>query len=201
MTITFTAQPMEKPKDLSLVADMVWNYFQINCGGWAAVQTSTDEIILTDEGCSLTDGVCFIFCGTEDFLLWLEAEGEEHLLDDPEGFLEVSGLIDKRLLSFGVVHAVINAINTAAKIEEETPAPGQEEHGLPYDELLRLERSGYHTVEVEEKSTGKTGVARSVVRNCAAVEVCYGADDGSEDDVVSPDYFNRRFIITAAIAK
>lgn len=122
MAITLTATAMPKPDNLSILADMSWRYFQINCGGWAAAQTAADEIILTDEGCSLTDGGCFIFFGYNDFLHWLEAEGQEHLVDDAESFLIASGMIDKRILSHDVAIASVAAIQAAIRNEEENRA-------------------------------------------------------------------------------
>ena len=101
---------------------MSWRYFQINCGGWVAAQTSSEEIVLTDEGCSLTDGGCFIFFGYDDFLHWLEVEGQEHLEDDAESFLTASGMIDKRILSNDVASAAVAAIRRLVKMEEEERA-------------------------------------------------------------------------------
>lgn len=54
-----------------------------------------------------------------------------------------------------------------------------------------------HTIEIMEKGTGKEGVANT----CAeGVALFYGADDGSNDKVVSPETFSREFVITAMIA-
>ena len=65
-----------------------------------------------------------------------------------------------------------------------------------YEKLVLAEAS-CHTVEIREKATGKEGVANT----CASgVEVWYGADDGSDDKVVSPEDFSRDFEITARIS-
>ena len=64
-----------------------------------------------------------------------------------------------------------------------------------YAKLVLAEQS-CHTIEIREKDTGKEGVANS----CAdGVELFYGADDGSDDKVVSVEEFNRDFEITAMI--
>ena len=64
-----------------------------------------------------------------------------------------------------------------------------------YAKLILAEQS-CHTIEIREKATGKEGVANS----CAeGVELFYGADDGSDDKVVSPEEFNRNFEVIAMI--
>ena len=55
---------------------------------------------------------------------------------------------------------------------------------------------GAHTVEIRERETGKEGVAVSGLRG---ILVNYGADDGSDDKTVSPDEFDRDFIVTSII--
>ena len=65
-----------------------------------------------------------------------------------------------------------------------------------YAKLILAEQS-CHTIEIREKATGKEGVANS----CAeGVELFYGADDGSDDKIVSIEDFNRDFEITAMIS-
>lgn len=64
-----------------------------------------------------------------------------------------------------------------------------------YRKLVAAERIA-HTVEIMERQTGKKGVANT----CAGgVALFYGADDGSDDKIISPRRFNRDFKITAAI--
>lgn len=65
-----------------------------------------------------------------------------------------------------------------------------------YGKLVTAEKT-CHTIEVREKVTGKTGVANT---HPDGVAVFYGADDGSDDKVVSVDDFNRDFEITCMIA-
>lgn len=62
--------------------------------------------------------------------------------------------------------------------------------------LLYAERNHAHTVEIREKSTGKTGVAMTTPNG---IRLNYGADDGSDDKTVTPENFNRDFIITAVL--
>ena len=64
-----------------------------------------------------------------------------------------------------------------------------------YAKLVLAEQS-CHTIEIREKDTGKEGVANSCEDG---VELFYGADDGSDDKVVSAEEFNRDFEITAMI--
>lgn len=64
-------------------------------------------------------------------------------------------------------------------------------------EKLMLAEASCHTIEIREKATGKEGVANTCARG---VEVWYGADDGSDDKVISPEEFNQNFEITASIS-
>lgn len=64
-----------------------------------------------------------------------------------------------------------------------------------YQKLIRAEQIA-HTVEIVEPQTGKLGV----VNTCPlGVAVYYGAIDGSDDTILTPQEFNQRFRITAAI--
>ena len=64
-----------------------------------------------------------------------------------------------------------------------------------YAKLMLMEPT-CHTIEIREKATGKEGVANSCKDG---VELFYGADDGSDDKVVSPEVFNREFEIIAIV--
>ena len=64
-----------------------------------------------------------------------------------------------------------------------------------YAKLVLAEQT-CHTIEIREKATGKEGVANSCTEG---VEVFYGADDGSDDKVISPDVFSEEFEIIAMI--
>jgi len=61
---------------------------------------------------------------------------------------------------------------------------------------LILAEQGFRIIEIREKATGKEGVANS----CAeGVQLFYGAEDGSDDKVVSPETFSRDYEILAMI--
>ena len=65
-----------------------------------------------------------------------------------------------------------------------------------YEKLVLAEQT-CHTIEIREKATGKEGVANTCE---SGVELWYGADDGSDDKVVSPEEFSHDFEITARIS-
>lgn len=67
-----------------------------------------------------------------------------------------------------------------------------------YEQLLEAESNKADTVEIREISTGKEGIAST----CAdgTVFVFYGADDGSDDKVISADEFSSQFEVTNIIA-
>jgi len=65
-----------------------------------------------------------------------------------------------------------------------------------YEKLVMAEQT-CHTIEIREKATGKEGVANTCEKG---VELWYGADDGSDDKVVSLEEFSRDFEITARIS-
>ena len=64
-----------------------------------------------------------------------------------------------------------------------------------YEQLVAAEPH-CHTIEIIEPSTGKEGVANTTPDGVA---VFYGAEDGSDDTVISADEFSARFEITAMI--
>ena len=66
----------------------------------------------------------------------------------------------------------------------------------PYSTLVSAEQT-CHTIEIREVAKGKTGVANT---QGDMVAVFYGADDGSDDKVITAEQFNRLFEITACIA-
>ena len=72
-----------------------------------------------------------------------------------------------------------------------------------YSRLVSAEQT-CHTIEIREVATGKTGVANSVRDEANTqgdkVAVFYGADDGSDDKVITAEQFNRLFEITACIS-
>ena len=64
-----------------------------------------------------------------------------------------------------------------------------------YETLIEAEKTA-HTIEIREISTGKEGMANTCEDGIA---VYYGADDGSDDTIISPEEFSKRFEITAII--
>ena len=184
MNITFTASPLPKPEDMSVKARLAWDYFQFNNGGWLVVETADGSVVATDEGGNISESG-FVCPDLDSFVDYLEEVADERIKDGDTNFL--SAWINPALLNTEVAEAAFKILS-AAEVQEPKLSP--------YDELRYDEFSGCHTIEVEETATGKAGVARSVP---GGVQVCYGADDGSDDGVVSVDYFNRRFVITAAI--
>ena len=66
----------------------------------------------------------------------------------------------------------------------------------PYSTLVSVEQT-CHTIEIREIATGKEGVANTAGD---MVAVFYGADDGSDDKVITAEQFNREFEITACIS-
>ncbi len=64
-----------------------------------------------------------------------------------------------------------------------------------YAKLVQAERTA-HKIEVRERSTGKSGVANTYGSGVADF---FGADDGSEDKVVTPEAFSDEFEITAIV--
>ena len=67
----------------------------------------------------------------------------------------------------------------------------------PYSRLILAEQT-CHTIEVRLKATGEEGVAGS--QDPDRVAVFYGADDGSDDKVITAEEFNRDWEITACIS-
>ena len=69
-----------------------------------------------------------------------------------------------------------------------------------YQKLLLAEALAFNqfdlTAEVEEITTGKTGVANIKDPGKLLVAVFYGDDDGADDKVISLEEFNEEFRIT-----
>ena len=68
----------------------------------------------------------------------------------------------------------------------------------PSEILIQAERESCDTVEIKEVSTGKVGVANRYGLG-GGIAVFYGAEDGSDDDVISVEDFDARFEITHVI--
>ena len=74
-----------------------------------------------------------------------------------------------------------------------------EKNAAPETEYQRLiaAEAVAETIEIRERTTGKTGVANST--RDGRVAVFYGNPDGSDDTVLTPEVFSERFEITAII--
>lgn len=109
MNITFTAKQMEKPEDMSLKAQIAWDYFGFGTGGWCCTQTQDGAVIVTDEA-GVLDESGLAFPDDVAFLDWLEETADEHLADDSADFLDASGWAKKPLLWHDVIAAIKNRI-------------------------------------------------------------------------------------------
>lgn len=68
-----------------------------------------------------------------------------------------------------------------------------------YEKLIRAEEL-YGEVEIIEAATGLEGYAQISPRAYPnIVGVWYGADDGIDDKNITPEEFNRRFIVTSKV--
>ena len=113
--IKLTAQEIEKPKGMSLKATLAWNYLRINNGDWCAVGIGTDgQILVTDESCDLFNAQ--IFDTLNDFIVWLENVTDDAMADDATEFIYSTGMIDRELLSDGVIKAIISLVKEDSKI-------------------------------------------------------------------------------------
>lgn len=115
MKINMTGEALARPNEMSLKANLAWDYFDMNNGGWIAVQVGDGAIIVTDESGDLENG---FFCPDEDaFVWWLEEAADNHIQDDAEAFLESAGWISPYLLASGneqIVLAIIGEIKRDA---------------------------------------------------------------------------------------
>lgn len=116
MEINLTGNALNHPANMSLKAELAWDYFEMNNGGWIAVQAGDGEIIVTDESGDLENG---FVCPDEDaFVGWLHESAQDHI-DRGEGtaeFLMAANWIDPRLLSDAsqrdvIISAVRNVLN------------------------------------------------------------------------------------------
>ncbi|MCD8049770.1 MAG: hypothetical protein LUG52_09315 [Clostridia bacterium] len=64
-----------------------------------------------------------------------------------------------------------------------------------YEKLAAAEKYA-HTIEIVETATGKAGVANTTKNGVA---VFYGANDGSDDKMVTAEEFSENFRITAIL--
>ena len=122
MNVNLTGREIDKTDNLSVKAQLAWDYLEMNNGGWIAVHVGDDEgpIIVTDESGGLENG--FLCRSGADFVGFLEDTAEEHLKNDTVCFLLAAKWIDPRLFVGGdagdvLLNAVLNAIE-AADVED-----------------------------------------------------------------------------------
>lgn len=110
MKIEITGQAIDRPENMSIKANLYWDYLQINNSGWVAVNAGAcDEIIVMNEGCDLSDSIVFV--DEDDLVEWLERSADDALANEPEDFLEKSGAVNPSLLEMpGVLESVLAAI-------------------------------------------------------------------------------------------
>ena len=114
MKIEITGQAIDRPENMSIKANLEWDYLQINNGGWVAVSAGPFAIILTNESCDLSDG--YVFMDEYDLVEWLEQSADDALKNEPEDFLEISGAVN---LAFLDSPAVVSAMLAAIKADDE----------------------------------------------------------------------------------
>ena len=126
MKINMTANAIEKPAEMSLAAQLAWDYFEINKGGWIAVGLGDNTILVTDESGDLENG---FVCPDEDaFIAWLEDTAEDHF-ENGEGaveFLVAANWIDPRLLTLApIIAEAVGAIRFDAQQRKEARENGR----------------------------------------------------------------------------
>lgn len=111
MKIEITGQAIDRPENMSIKANMYWDYLQINNGGWVAVSAGAYEIIVMDEGCNLFNSM--VFMDEDDLVEWLERSADDAISDNAPDFLEKSGAVNPSLLEMpGVLESVLAAIKS-----------------------------------------------------------------------------------------
>ena len=146
--------------------------------------SSCGSVIVTDEAGNISEsGICFgdMVC----FLDWLEETADEHIKDGNTNFL--SAWINPALLNTEVAEAVFKIL---AGKKEKPPV------GSAYEKLRYAQLKGCGSVRVTEISTGKTGTARIIT---SGIDIHFDGDPEGAGEVVSIDYFNRRFFVSAII--
>ena len=130
MKIKFTADAMEKPKNMSKLAELAWNYLDFPCGTWCVAQAN-ETVIVTDESADFDSAV--VFPDNDSFLDWLEHTAEDNMrrVDDARDFLIAAGAISGAIATDDVVKAVMDSVLSGIKRQEQppvddtAPAPGE----------------------------------------------------------------------------
>lgn len=119
MKLDFTGEALNKPADLSLKAELGWDYLWMNNGCWSAVKTNNGAYIVTDEGCDLSNA--FVFTSDGDLIKWLEWSAEDALSGDTLSTLQAAGWINQRLAFSCGADMIVNGILAALEEHEENP--------------------------------------------------------------------------------
>lgn len=111
MKIEITGQAIDRPENMSIKANLEWDYLQINNGGWVAVSGGAYEIIVMNESCDLFDSM--VFMDEDDLVEWLERSADDALKNEPADFLVKSGAVNDFFIdSPGVISAILAEIKS-----------------------------------------------------------------------------------------
>lgn len=117
----FYGEPMEKPENMSLKAQLAWDYFGLTDGrDFAAICTGDDAILLVDESRDLSGAP--VFSDKESFVAFLEENADIALFGTLECGPDTAYLgtwVDKRILTPEVIKAVTDALNADSEEREE----------------------------------------------------------------------------------
>lgn len=127
MQLTFTANPMPRPANMSAKAALAWDYFEFG-RTWLAVEAANGEIIVTDEAADLNGAQ--IFPDADSFLEWLEAGSDDQLSGNPKDYLIACGAVKKEIASDAVIASVLASLE-AADAQEETKKEEADEADAP----------------------------------------------------------------------
>ena len=109
MIVNLTGAAIDRPENMSIKANLAWDYLQINSGGWVVVSAGMYELIAMDEGCDLNNSI--VFCDEDDLVEWLNQTADDAISDNSVEFLVESGAVNPSLLNIpGVLENVLDAI-------------------------------------------------------------------------------------------
>ena len=124
MKIEITGQAIDRPENMSIKANLAWDYFEINNGGWVAVRVGDDTILVTDESGDAENG--FVCPSEDEFVEWLEKSAQDHI-DNGDWLAELlmaagwvsPRLFDGEIVGDGNVKALEDAILSAIRYDDE----------------------------------------------------------------------------------
>ena len=106
--MTFTGPTIEKPADMSLLAELSWIYFGFERRHeWMATRCGAGEILITDESGDLSGAT--VFLEEDEFVRWLEEQAEERIKDEPRNAL--SCILPDPFLTDDCIAAILLAID------------------------------------------------------------------------------------------